>query len=128
MSSSAPEEWFAFAPGPAVLPILPPPSRRLGAASLVLGLVPFAGYAVVLVGVPFATMWEQGMFAGLGWFLVGIVVVFILSLLAGVPAIILGIMAIRQHRGYGLGVAGLVLGSLAAAQGLLASPGLFWLL
>jgi len=106
--------------------ILPPPSRRLGAASLVLGLIPFAGYAVVLIGMPFATMWEErGMFAGLGWLIIGFVVVAFLNLFAGVPAIVLGVTAMRQDRGYGLGVAGLVLGSLSAAQGIVGVPGFF---
>lgn len=127
-SQNPPDEWFTFAPGPAVVPRMPPPSRKLGAVSLVFGLVPFAGYLVVLVGFPFAMMWEQGMFAGLGWFLVGIIVVAFLNLFAGGAAIVLGIMAVRGNRGFGLGVAGLVLGGVSLLQGLLAVPGAYWLL
>jgi hypothetical protein len=128
VTSSAPDDWFAFAPAPATVPIVPPPSRRLGAASLALGLVPFVGYVVVLMGVPLATQVEQGMFAGLGWFIVGMIVVVILSWISGVPALILGIVAIRQNRGFGMGIAGIVLGGIALLQGLGGAPALFWLL
>jgi hypothetical protein len=105
---------YAYAP--------PPTGRRgLGAWSLVCGLLaPALGLVLAALLVVLDASGDP--WSALAVFLLGLMLVATVAFIAGILALVLGILAVRRGRGRGLGIAGIVLGSLSVLGSLPALP------
>jgi hypothetical protein len=113
------DELFAGADHPTPVPEVVAGSRRPGMIALVLGLVAFAlnvSAALTLAATVVSQFGDGSAPSGaLDWVPAFLITALLAAAVCGLVALIIGVGAVRRHRGRGPGIAGGVLGALAIA-------------
>lgn len=102
------------------------PRRGLGAASLVLALIPYGlAVVIVLLAIGFGVAQPRSE-TSLGILVIGLLLTGWLGILLGLLAVILGIAGVVRRSARGKGIAGIVLGAIAIVVSIPTVPGLFY--